>query len=284
MFRPVRRVAWEEVKCFFLNSKMILIVFEIIFFCETYLVKIKEYSEYAQMKLSFFEPYLLVCSSGMYFLAIPLIYMILLSGFPSRRSYNYFSLIRISRIQWLLGELLFLLISAVGYILIIGISMMAYMGGHIAFTNEWSSYMLEFRKTYPDMFLGNEDRFLDVAMMTHGSPMSVFVHSVLLMLCMLFVVALVQIVFSLLQKKYAGMILMLVMFLSSALASFGEGKWKWIFPMTHTSFAAHFNGFRAEQNMSIGASYLYYIVLLLFFLVISLYIVRKVNMEAGDGM
>lgn len=284
MFNAIGRVAWEELKCFFVNSKMILIVFELIFFCETYLIKIKEYSEYSQMKLSFFEPYLLVCSSAMYFLAIPLLYMVMLSGFPSQRSYNFFSLIRITRKQWLFGELLFLLTSAVGYILLIGSGLLLYMGGNIIFTNEWSSYMLDFRQRNPDLFMGNEDRFLDVSMMTHGSPMTVFLHSVILMFCMLMVISLVQIVSMLLRKKYLGMISLLVIFFSSALASFGEGELKWIFPMSHTSFSAHFNGFRAEKYMSIELSYIYFISLIFVLLIISLFLVSRVNMEASDGI
>ncbi len=283
MVRRILRVAWEELKCFFLNSKLILLVFELIFFSQTFLVHVKQFCQVTDMKLSFFEPYLLVSSSDMYFMAIPLVYLILLSGFPSRRSYNFFSLIRISRLQWLIGEVVFLVFSAIGYMLLLGAGMLIYMGRYIQFDNQWSSYMLDFNELYPELFLGNEDCFLDTAMMVHGSPMRVFLHSILLMLAMLLVVAMTLIAFSLIQKKYAGMLLMIGLMLMTAFSIYGEGQVKWLFPMTHIHFAVHFNGIQAKQNMGLGMSYLYFGVWLVVLFGISLYAVKKVNMEAGNG-
>lgn len=280
MLKIIGKVAWEETKCFFLNSKLILILFELIFVCETFLTQVKKLCELSGMKVSFFEPYLLISSGDMYFLAIPIVFLILLSGFPSSRSYNYFSLIRISRLQWLFGELLFLMFSVVGYMSILGVGLVIYMGKYVRFDNRWSSYMLKFHEQFPDLFEISGDYFLDVQMMTHGSPMSVFAHSVLLMLCMLVSIALIQITFSLLRKKYLGMLLTIGVTLSSALSIYSSGTVKWLFPMTHANFGVHFNGFRAEKNMGIEMSYLYFGVVIILFIVIDLVLAKNMDMEA----
>lgn len=280
MVRVIGKVAWEETKCFFGNSKLILLLFELIFLCETYLIRVKQLCEMSNMKVSFFEPYLLISSGDMYFLAIPLVFLILLSGFPSKHSYNYFTLIRISKFEWLLGELLFVLISVVGYMFILGVGLVLYMGRWIQFENRWSDYMLKFHEQFPDLFKVSEDYFLDVRMMTHGSPMQVFFHSVLLMLCMLVSVALIQITFSLLHKKYLGMLLTIGLTLSSALSIYGSGNVKWIFPMTHANYAVHFHGFRAEKYMGIEMSYLYFGLMIMILVVIDLVLAKKMDMEA----
>lgn len=284
MLKGIRKVAWEEAKCFFLNSKLILIVFELIFFCETFLVHVKDLCQMSGMQLSFFEPYLLICSSDMYFLAIPLVFLVLLSGFPSKRSYNYFSLIRISRLQWLIGELVFLVLSAISYMLILGLGILVYMGKYVRLDYRWSGYMLDFNRQFPELFRGNEDYFLDADMMTHGSPMIVCIHSVLLMMCMLLCVALVQMTFALFRKKYIGMLLVVGLTLASALSIYSTSTAKWIFPMTHTNFGVHFDGFRAKVFMELWVSYLYFGILFAVFLITDFVMAKKVNMEAENGV
>ncbi len=280
MFKGIVRVAWEELKVFFFNSKLILIVFELLIFCETFLVEVKNLSETSGVKLSYFEPYLLICSSEMYKLAIPIVFLVLLSGFPSKRSYNYFSMIRISRVQWLLGELLFVICSAIGYMLLLGAGLVLYMGRCIRFDAHWSDYMLHFYEQFPDLIQERHYLFLDTSVMTHGSPMYVFVYSLLFMLGMLLLVALIQITFALLRKKYIGMLLTVGLTLASALTLDSSGFVKWFFPMAHASFGAHFNGFRAEKNMEFWKSYLYFGVMFVVLAVLDFSMIRKINMEA----
>lgn len=280
MLKGIGRVAWEEAKCFFINSKLILIIFELIFFCETFLVQVKELCQLSGMRVSFFEPYLLISSGDMYFLAIPLVFLILLSGFPSKQSYNYFSLIRISRLQWLLGELVFVVSSAIGYMLILGAGLVIYMGKYVQFDNQWSSYMLQFHEQFPDLFEVSQNYFLDVSIMTHGRPMSVFIHSILLMLCMLISVALIQITFALFRKKYLGMLLTVGLTLASALSAYATGVVKWIFPMTHTNFGAHFDGFRAKKYMGLEMSYIYFGIILILLIVADFILIKNTDMEA----
>jgi len=282
VFKGIVRVAWEELKVFFFNSKLILIAFELLIFCETFLVEVKNLSEASGVKLSFFEPYLLICSSEMYKLAIPIVFLVLLSGFPSKRSYNYLSMIRISRVQWLIGELLFVIWSAIGYMLLLCAGMVVYMGKCIRFDLNWSDYMLHFYERFQDLIQERHYLFLDMSVMTHGSPMYVLVHSLLLMLGMLMLVALIQITFALLRKKYIGMLLTVGLTLASALTLDSSGLTKWFFPMAHASFGTHFNGFRAEKNMEFWESYLYFGVLLAALAVLNFIMVRKINMEAEN--
>lgn len=280
MLKGIGTVAWKEARFFFINSKLILVIFELIFFCETFLARVKELCQLSGMRVSFFEPYLLLSSGDMYFLAIPLVFMILLSGFPSKQSYNYFSLIRISRLQWLLGELVFVVSSAIGYMLILGAGLVIYMGKYIQFDNQWSSYMLHYHEQFPDVFEASQNYFLDASMMTHGKPMSVFIHSILLMLFMLVCVALIQITFSLLRKKYLGMLLTVGITLASALSHYSTGVLKWIFPMTHTNYGAHFEGIREKNYMGLEMSYLYFGIILILLIAADLILVKKTDMEA----
>ncbi len=279
MFRRIRRIAWEDANVFFINSKMILILFEFIFFCETFMVHVKELCKLSGFKVSYFEPYLLIACGDMFFLAIPLVYMVLLLGFPSKRSMNYFSLIRVSRLEWVIGEFVFLIISAIGYMIMLIAGLVIYMNKYVTYQNDWSAYMLDYHKTNPDVFETNTDYFLDVSMMTHGNPMKVCVHSVLLMLCMLVCLALTQMLFTILNKKYMGVLIILGMTLGSALSSYSNSIVKWIFPMTHTNYGVHFDGIRAQKNMGLEISYLYFGVLIIILLGLNIFIAKKINMD-----
>lgn len=280
MVKKIHRIAWAETKYFFLNSKMIILLFELIFFCETYLSHVKELSEISGLSLSYFEPYLLVATGDLFFVAIPLVYMVLLLGFPSKNSMNYFSLIRISRFEWMMGEVIFLIWSAVGYLAVINLGIFLYMRKSILVKNSWSEYMLVFRKFLPDLFEESQNYFLKAGMMTHGDLCSVYIHSIMLMLCMLICIALILMFFTLLKKKYVGILLTVVISIGSAFASYDNGMTKWIFPMTHTNYGAHYQGIRAQENMTLGMSYIYFGVLFFILLTVNWAISKKVHMEA----
>ena len=278
MIKGIIQNAGSEFRHFICNTKMILIVFSIIFICESLLGKVQGLCELSDLKLSFLEPYLMVSSMDAYAIAIPLVYIVLMSGFPSKSSFNYFSMIRISRMQWFMSELLFLLLSSISYLLIYLAGFLIYMHKSIVWSNSWSRYMLNFRELYPEDYIMNQSYFLKTDMMTHGSPLSIFVHSVLLMIAMLFVMSLVQMLFSFLEKRMVGMAVSVGLTLLSSFLIYSSGNFKWLFPMTHTNIAVHFNGFLAVKNFTITKSYLYFAGLIVFLLIANLLLLRKKNM------
>lgn len=280
MLKGIIQTAKGEFRRFFLNSKLIILVFAIIFVCETLLVDICNLSAFSGMKLSFLEPYLMVSSLDTYSIVIPLVFLVLVAGFPSRESYNYFFMVRSSKVQWLIGEVLFLVVSAVSYMFVFMGSLLIYMYKHIEWTNSWSSYMLDFRASFPNEFMMNSDFFLGADMMTHGSPVTIFFHSVALMTCLLVMLALLQITFSLLKKRFIGVLASIGITLLSGLLIYSNGSMKWLFPMTHTNIAVHFNGFQAAANFSIEMSYVYFGVCIAVLLVADFIILRKMCMEA----
>ena len=278
MIKGIIQNAGSEFRHFICNTKMILIVFSIIFICESLLGKVQGLCELSDLKLSFLEPYLMVSSMDAYAIAIPLVYIVLMSGFPSKSSFNYFSMIRISRMQWFMSELLFLLLSSISYLLIYLAGFLIYMHKSIVWSNSWSRYMLNFRELYPEDYIMNQSYFMKTDMMTHGSPLSIFVHSVLLMIAMLFVMSLVQMLFSFLEKRMVGMAVSVGLTLLSSFLIYSSGNFKWLFPMTHTNIAVHFNGFLAVKNFTITKSYLYFAGLIVFLLIANLLLLRKKNM------
>lgn len=279
MFKGILQVARGEFRLFVINSKIIVVLFAIIYISESLMEPVRRLCEASGLKLSFMEPYLLLTDVASYNLVIPLVFLILMSGFPSRQSFNYFSLIRISRMQWLLGEMLFVCAAAVSYILLILFGLIAYMCRYINWTNGWGSYMLDFHARYPEEYMENANYFLRSDMMTHGSPLSVFLHSLCLMVCMLLAVALLQMTFALIKKSLIGMLLSVgITLMAAPMIHNGTGKLKWIFPMPHTNFALHFNGFLAEKNLGIGMSYIYFAVLIAILVSVDVMLMKKIPM------
>lgn len=279
MFKGILQVARGEFRLFILNSKMIVVLFAVIYISESLMEPVRRLCEESGLKISFMEPYLLLTDVEGYSLVIPLVFLILMSGFPSHQSFNYFSLIRISRLQWLLGEMLFVCAAAVSYIFLILLGLIAYMRHYLDWINGWSGYMLDFHKLYPEEYLENASYFLRSDMMTHGSPLFVFGHSLCLMVCMLLTVALLQMTFALMKKSLIGMLLSVgITLMAAPMIHHGVGKLKWMFPMPHANFALHFNGFLAEKNFGIGMSYIYFAVLIAILVSVDVMLMKKIPM------
>lgn len=267
MYRGILHTAIEEFKYFFINSKMILFLFAVIFICETLLSKVVYLCKITGLKVSFLEPYMLLASLPLFCIFIPLVFLVLISGFPSSRSFNYFSMIRISRMQWFLGEIIFIVVSSVVYMFFLLVSMLIYMRGHFSWINKWSEYMMNFRTAFPDEYIDYSAYFLQSDHMTHGKPLTVFIHSITLMICLLLMMALIQLTFSIINQKFLGMLFSFGITLISGLLLYNSGSAIWLFPMPHTNFPLHFDGFRSGGNFSILGSYGYFLSIILILLI-----------------
>ena len=99
---------------------------------------------------------------------------------------------------------------------------------------------------FPEIYAKNDRLFLESGTMSHGTPISVAMICIGLMLCYFMVLLQILCFFHLIGHKKMGMfVAMSVTVIGAISVSFFE-KISWLFPMTHAIFGVHFDKFYAQ--------------------------------------
>lgn len=139
-----------------------------------------------------------------YFLPLSaLTYLILISDYPKLDDSGTFILFRIGRYAWILGQIWFLICSAMTFISFLLISSMLTVMSRSFLINAWSlvsKYTLkpENAALRPDFPFA----IIDSSVINQSRPFEAVMHSVTLILMFMLSVGLIQIIFALIQKRF----------------------------------------------------------------------------------
>lgn len=108
--RKMHEIAWiagMEYRKWFSLKKMLILLFSILFLGEYIFSNMARVAEETGLSINILEPMDLVLSFQFYMLVIPLIFIVLLSGFPDKSGGNIFVMMRVKRRIWLAGQFVF---------------------------------------------------------------------------------------------------------------------------------------------------------------------------------
>jgi hypothetical protein len=190
-------------------------------------------------------------------------------------------LIRTGRVKWIFGEILFSLMSAVTYVGAIFVGITGYTlisNGYIG--NYWSDYTLKFYYEHSEEYIKNANLFMTTSTYTQGKPFEIILTTLALLALYIFIMILILLAFQLSGHKILGLISVIgLTFIGLTFiglpADATNSVLRWIFPVTHISFGWHFNDFYAKSFCSLETSFLYFGILLILFLVLDIFLVKK---------
>lgn len=260
MWHKVWALAKQEYIAFLFSKKTLLMLFSFIFLAESVVGKMCELATQTGMELGKLEPFLLIMSYEQHAMVIPIMFIVLLSDFPANKSSGIFIMGRTSRLIWLTGEMLYALMAGLTYILFLFVGTILWMGKTGSFLFQWSDYMTTLYTAYPEEYMLNDHLFIRAGTVTQGTPLSVLVQSVLLMLLYLLLIASLLAVFKLTEKKQLGLFATIALTGLGAVAVAYFGEKRWFFPMAHAIFGTHFNEFFAKPECALWVSYVFFII------------------------
>ena len=238
------------------RPKILLVLFFIIVLYESTISPMKKVCSETGFTLNIFEPFILMCTRSVNIILIPFIFIVLISEFPNCKT-DYFRMIRISKSEWLIGEVAFLCLISFLMLVVLIIGTAMPMIGVTEFSNAWSSFMTLLHENYPDIYLHNIRFTLEANIITHSLPISAVVYSLLIMWLNLMIYGLLILLGALASKRMALLASTLSLaFLGGCSTLFNNGI-KWIFPITHTQLGQHFNSIFSKINFPIYMSYIY---------------------------
>ena len=206
-------------------------------------------------KLNIAEPFIFVTSKGINLVIIPLIFIAIISDFPSFENSGYFSMIRNGRYAWYWGEVIFSIVVSLFYIIILFSAMAIYCADNSFIGNNWSDYTLKTYKEYPDVFLYGT-MFLDTSVYTQGTPIKILIQTLILLTIYIFILIQLMMFFKLIGKKSFGIIIAVGLTFVGLPSYATTSEIRWIFPITHTAYNWHFNEFFAEPYCKLSTSYI----------------------------
>lgn len=274
-------IAGIEYRKWLTLKNLLILFFSILFLGEYVFSNMLRVAQMTELQINYLEPMNLVMSFEFYMMVIPLIVTVELSGFPDKSAGNIFVVMRIDRITWLLGEILFGILVGMTCMFTFFAASFVWLFRYIGFSAQWSSFMADISERFPEIYSENFRLFLESGTIAHGTPLSVTVSCIGLLLLYFTVMIQVLCLFRFLgQQKIGLMINIGFTVLGAASVSYME-KIKCFFPLTHAIFGEHFDMFFAKPIVSLPSSVCYFLILNAGLFVINMRLVKRCMIADG---
>lgn len=245
-----------------LNYRMLVLGFVFMFMFTYFIKPMQELSRVFDTPMNVLEPFCAVVNSRTFLPLVIMGYMVLISDFPKLGDSAVFLLFRSGRLPWLCGQIMFLFMSALTYILSILFSSMACVASNSFMLNAWSLVQRKYwladdviKETHP--FAGIDDSVLRQA-----RPYEALAHGIVLVVLFAVVVGCVQLVFALRQKKVISVFINVSGIAAGLIMLIVDIKIKWAFPISNAVFAWHCHGMFNYVLFPIQYSYIYFVSLI----------------------
>lgn len=284
MFRKIWGVARIEYMGFLTSKRVFLMLFAFIFLAEDVVGKMGKLSIEQGFILGRFEPFILLFSYKIHAMIVPIVFVVMMSNFPSNEKSGYFIMSRIHRKAWLFGEVIFAGMVGLTFILFLLLGTMAWVWKNSSFLTTWSPYMSELYMDYPEVYALNNQLFIKTETLAQGEPVTVMLHSVGLMFLYLVFLALLLMFFKLLDLKKAGIFIAVVITIIGVAMDDYSRIMKWFFPIMQSIYESHFCSYYAETETPLYFSYIYFGVLIVGLFVINTWLVKRYAVTEVDAI
>lgn len=256
------------------DARMIILAVLLIFIYSFAIEPLLLNAELMNEPLNILEPFIAISNSWAILLIVPLVFLTLIADYPKIDTNTVFYIIRIGRLNWLLGQILKLIFMAITYLAVIFFGAVIPMLTKGFWYNGWSNVATGFVKMFPDKRGNFGVQLLPENLYNQISVFKAAVQSYLLVFAYLMIIGLLLLVFSLVKRKTAGFVFCgVIISLGTAFCSI-KTSLMWTMPMGNSIIWLHYTKYFKEPVMSMGFSVAYltiFIAVLLIMCVISIY-------------
>ena len=253
-------------------------------FMFTYFIKpMQELSQTFDTPMNVLEPFCAVVNSRTFLPLLIMGYMVLISDFPKLGDSAAFLLFRSGRLPWLCGQIMFLFMSALTYILSILFSSMACVASNSFILNAWSLVLKKYwmaddalKESYPFAGIHN-------SVLRQARPYEALMHGILLVVLFAVCVGCVQLVFALRQKKVISVFINVSCIAAGLIMLIVDIKLKWAFPISNAVFGWHYHDIYNYVIFPIRYSYIYFGSLISALVILLWRMVRRCSLYTTGG-
>ena len=277
MIRSSFLFAVQQYKSWLLSPRTLLAVYLSVFLYDSVTKGILGICSQTGYVINIAEPLAVILTKSVYAAIIPIVFIALMSDFPKTEG-SIFYVYRMSRSSWIFGEIIFAVFSSLTYIFSLMACTAIYCMGHCSFNNLWSDYTTKLYLEFPQIYAFNTSLTVVPSVYTQGRPWEVIFRSIMLMFLYTMILSLLIMLFKLIGKGEAGVVLGIALTLFGFASDSGASPMMWIFPITHTVYGWHFDQFFRKQFFSLTASYIYLISVFAVLLAVDLILSKKARL------
>ena len=261
------------------DARMIILGVLLIFIYNFAIEPLLQNSELMNEPLNVFEPFIAVSNSGTILLIIPLVFLTLIADFPKIDTNTVFYIIRVGRINWLIGQVIKLVMMAVSYLFVIFVGATVPMITRGFISNEWSLVATDFVRRFPEKSGNYGVTLLPENLYNQLTILGAAVESYLLVFAYLLILGLLLLSFSLIKKKTAGFVLCgAVISLGTAFCSI-KTSLMWTMPMANSIVWLHFTKYFRQPVVTMTFSIIYLVTFIAALLIFCGVAIKKFNYD-----
>ena len=238
--RTVFRIAKIEYMNLLRSTKMIILGMFVIFTNIQIIMPLKNCAAMMDGKLSFLEAFAALGNSGIVVLILPLFYLVMMADFPRKDGIQLFYQIRCDKIVWAFGQIVFALFSAVSLAAFALISSTALLTSCGTWDSNFSYAVTNYVTTYPERFGDYVVQLLPENLYNQMTLLSAALHTFALLSLYFFLIALILLLFALMNSKLAGVLLVGILIVAGTISCAANAKFRWFLPMSHALTVQHF--------------------------------------------
>ena len=261
------------------DARMIILGVLLIFIYNFAIEPLLKNAEEMGEPLNILEPFIAIANSGMILLIIPLVFLTLIADFPKIDTNTVFYIIRVGRVNWLLGQIIKLVMMALSYLAFIFAGAMIPMIGQGFWYNGWSNVATQYIVRFPDKAGNFGVSLLPENLYNQLSVFEAAVKSYLLVFAYLMIIGLLLLFFSLIKKKTAGFVICgAIISLGTAFCTI-KTVLMWSMPMANSIIWLHFTKYFRQPVVTITFSVLYLVIFNLALVVLCVIAIKKFNYD-----
>lgn len=276
----IRFTAKTEYVKWICNPRIILLVVVSVFINSFIIQPLQVHAQKMGEPLNVLEPFIATVNSEILVIILPAIFLALFSDFPKMDGNTLFFLHRIGKINWVLGQMLFVVYGIFTYIGVLFLATVLPVVRTTFWANTWSNVVTKYAEMFPNEAKSFACLLIKNNVYNQVSPWNSAVHGYILMILYLCVLADVMLLFQCLDKKIYGMLCSACIIAFGGTITLVRAKIMWLFPMAHASLWNHFTSYFREPIVALWKSYTYFIFVIVVLVMSILKVIKQKNFDS----
>lgn len=273
----VWKLAYMELMRLVRSSKVIILALFVIFINIQIIAPLRELSNLMGHKLSVFEPFAAIGNSGVVVLILPLFFITMMADFPREGECQYFYRIRCSKRIWIVGQIVYAIESAVALTFFVLLASILLSLDFISWKSDYSYAVTRYVAVFPEHSGEYVVQLIPENLYNQISLSGAVIHTVLLLVLYFIMLAMFILVFSIIKKKIAGILVNGCLIIFGAVVCAGRMIYMWALPMAHTITWLHYAEYRSKPLFPIFYSYFYFGVINVVLIILAIAMSKHYN-------
>lgn len=273
--RSIWNIAKGEYIKWITNPRIVTVGILLVFIHSFAVQPMLQHTEKYGEPLNVFEPFLAVCNSGMMVLFMPVVFILLMSDFPVMGSNTLLTVQRTGKLNWFLGQMIFVVMCIVSFIAAIFSGCMIMSKG--TFQNNWSDTIALYNSKFPDEAHSFVSKLLPPNLYNQMSLTDALLYTIILLSLYLLMIALILCLMKMLYLRTMGIFSVIAICALGAATCALQIPAQWLFPTSNTLIWLHYQELLREPVTPISSSLLYFLIGDVLLLIANLLVVHRLQ-------